>query len=216
MAFKLSRVATGQTGSTAAVVLSPLLNLAFTPGTGPRLNQIRPLCPLGNLSICGTAMLSLWPDRRSIDVRLQLNSAAAVSIRLRRLTGDHPDNMHQPEQDDLLVIEIIAVRSGAERSSPRARLSLSNRSACLPLRASELLKEGICLLGHTAPSIQGVRVDPAPPHFGSHATSDRLAERMLMEIEAAESSKSAVAASRHVELANLYARKLKEDGSHLT
>jgi hypothetical protein len=34
VAFKMSRVASGQTGSTAAVVLSPLLNLAFTPGTG--------------------------------------------------------------------------------------------------------------------------------------------------------------------------------------
>jgi hypothetical protein len=35
---------------------------------------------------------------------------------------------------------------------------------------------------------------------------------MLEEIEAAESSRSAVAASRHVELANLYARQLRENG----
>jgi hypothetical protein len=214
VASSQSVAASERTSTTAAVILSPLLNLAFATGTGPTLNQARPLFPFGNSSISGTAMLSLLPDRRNIDVRLHLNSAAPVSIRLRRLTGDHLESMRQPAHDDLLVIEIIALQLKVVRPSA-IRLSLSNRSACLPLRASELLKEGICLLGLQAPSIQGVHVDPAPTQFGNRGRSNCSAERMLMEIEAAENSKSAVAASRHVELANLYAGKLKKDGLRL-
>lgn len=206
-----SAVALAQTGAAAAVVLSPLLNLAPTSETGPKLNQSRPILPLGNSGISGTAMLSLSPDRRSIDVRVCLDRVAPVSIRLRRLTGDHPEDVHRRLQDDLLVIEIIAVQPGLERPCTRRRLSLSNRAACSPLRASDLQQAGICLLGLTASSIQGVRVEPAPAAgCGSRSTNGYSAERMLMEIEAAECSKSAIAACRHVELANLYARQLCE------
>jgi hypothetical protein len=120
--------------------------------------------------------------------------------------------MSQPAQDDLLVIEITAVQPRAERPGMEVSLSLSNRSACLPLRASVLENGGICLLGLTAASVQGVKVEPPSAHAGNSGTHGCMAERMLMEIEAAESSKSAVAASRHVELANLYARQLRDDG----
>jgi hypothetical protein len=204
-----------QTGS-AAIVLSPLLNLARASGTGPGLNQSRPILPLGSSGLSGTAMLSLSPDRLSVQVRVQLNRAASVSIRLRRLTGDHPEDVHLPLQDELLVVELNALQLGLKRSSAIKRFSLSNRAACLPLPTSDLQKAGISLLGLTAASIQGIAVDPAPAaEFERRGARNRSAERMLVEIEAAHCTDSAVTACRHITLANLYARQLTETGTLL-
>jgi hypothetical protein len=167
------------------------------------------MLPLGNSGLSGVATLSLSPDRRSIHVEVCPDGAAPVEIRLRRLTGDTPDDVRQPLQDDLLVIEIFVVEAWLEHPSTKRRISLGNRSACLPIKASELQKQGICLSGLMASSIEGVRVAPAPAvEPGLRGTNTYWAERMLMEIEAAECSSSAVAACRHVELANLYAREL--------
>ena len=198
-----------QLGSAAAVVVSPLLNLAPAAGTGPRLNQSRPVLPLGECGLSGTAMLSLAPDRRSIDVRVHLDCARPASIRLRRLESRHPGHVGPSHEDHLLIIEIIAIRSGLKQPCTRSRFSLSNRNTFAPFeRDGDLQRTGICLSELRASSIVGVRVEPASAADRASRGTRYSAERMLMELEAAECSASAIAACRHVELANLYARQL--------
>jgi len=198
-----------QFGSTAAVVLSPLLNLAPASGTGPELRQSRPMLPLGGDAIAGSVMLSLSPDRRSITVQTRLSCAAAVCVRLRRLTGDRPGKFCRSPEDGLLILEIATAGPEGARVFTTTRLSLANRAACLPLAASALEKAGISLVGLRASSIDGVLVQPAATtEFGNGAESGYSAQRMLHEIQAAERSNGAAAASRHVELAILYARQL--------
>jgi hypothetical protein len=108
-----------------------------------------------------------------------------------------------------LILELATAYPECARVLPTTRLSLVNRAACLPIDAFNLEKAGISLVGLTASSIEGVLVAPAAtPELSSGVESGYSAQRMLNEIQAAERSASAVAASKHVELATLYARQL--------
>jgi hypothetical protein len=154
-------------------------------------------------------MLSLSPDRRSVAVQACLDRAASLRMRLRRLTRAYPADPRRSPEDGLLVLEIATNPPGRARVFTTARLSLDNRAAFLPLAAFDLEKAGISLVGLTASSIDGVLVQPAAsPEFANAVESSYSAERMLNEILAAQRSNSAAAASRHVELAILYARQL--------
>jgi hypothetical protein len=198
-----------QTGSAAAVLVSPLLNLAPASAGGATLKQSRPLVPLGNSGLRGTAMLSLAPDRRSIEVKVQLDCATPASLRLRRLAGR--DLGDEGSQDDLLIVEIFAVQPSFEQPCTKRSFSLGNRDSCVPFgRVSDLRKAGICLSELRASSIEGVRAEPASAAEPASRGTRYAAERMRVEIEAAKRSASAIAACRHVELANLYARQLRD------
>jgi hypothetical protein len=178
-----------------SVIVSPLLNLAPATATGATLRQHRRAIPLGNSVIRGEAMLSLTPDRRAIAVRMTLDRPCAATLRLRRLEGS----------GELLILEIAASGSSFTQRRIEAHFSLDDRRAFAALPADGLVAAGIRLSELRAGSVDGVHVEPAPePDPGPY-----LAERMLVEIAAAERSHSAVAASRHVELAILYARELQ-------
>lgn len=201
-------VARAQIG--CGVVLSPLLNLAPASASGPRLNQSRPILSLGKSGPGGTAMLSLSPDRKQVDVSVDLHCATPVSIRLRRLATRHPRDGGGSDGDDLLIIEIVEIQAGLEQFCTSRSFSLENRAACLPFeRMLDLEKLGTCPSALRASSIGGVRVEPAQLPELTGRRTEYVAKRMLTEIRAAERSASAIAASRHVELANLYARKLQ-------
>ncbi len=206
-----NREAVPVTQSGCAVILSPLLNLAPAPASGPRLNQSRPILPLGGSGPSGTAMLSLSLDRKRIDVSVGLASATPVSIRLRRLASRHLRDGVRSRGHDLLILEVAAIEAGLEQACTSRSFSLENRAGCVPFgRMSELKKLGIHLSELRASSIGGVRVEPARLPERSARGTEYVAKRMLMEIRAAERSASAIAASRHVELANLYARQLQD------
>jgi hypothetical protein len=142
-----------------------------------------------------------------------LDCTASVCIRLRRLTRDCPGRSDRSPEDGLLILELATAYPECARVLPATRLSLVNRAACLPIDALDLEKAGIGLVGLTASSIEGVLVAPAATsELGNGVESGYSAQRMLNEIEAAECSNSVAAASRHVELANLYARQLGRGG----
>ncbi|MDP9413129.1 MAG: hypothetical protein M3Q08_03345 [Pseudomonadota bacterium] len=192
----------------SAVVLSPLLNLAPASASGPRLNQSRPILPLGESGLGGTAMLSLSPDRKQVDVSVDLHCATPVSIRLRRL-ATHLRDGGGSDGDDLLIIEIVEIQAGLKQFCTSWSFSLEKLAACLPFeRMLDLEKLGTCPSALRASSIGGVRVEPAQLPELTGRRTEYVAKRMLTEISAAERSASAIAASRHVELANLYARQL--------
>jgi hypothetical protein len=176
------------------VIVSPLLNLAPAAPTGATLRHHRRAIPLGDSLIRGEAMLSLRPDRLALDVRMTFDRPCAATLRLRRLEGS----------GELLILEIVASGSSFAKDRAEAHFALDDRRAFAELPADGLLAAGVCLSELRAGSVEGVHVEPAPgPDSGPYLT-----ERMLVEIAAAERSLSAVAASRHVELAILYAREL--------
>lgn len=188
-----------------SVIVSPLLNLAPAAATGATLRHHRWVIPIGDSLIRGEAVLSLSPNRRALDVRMTFDRPWAATLRLRRLdpwgegTGE----------DELLILEIAASGSSFAQLRAEAHFSLEDRHAFAALPAAGLIAAGVCLYELRAASVDGVHVEPARasepvrPDPGPY-----LNERMLVEIAAAERSLSAVAASRHVELAILYAREL--------
>ena len=189
---------------------SPLLNLAPTNGTGPTVAHGGRLLELRNSGITGTARLSLSPDRKTIDVSVALDSARDVTIEVRRL--DLPSRNRKQRLENLLIVEVaLSGRSSAGRCTSR-RFSLDRRHAYPAFADSEeLLETGICLSGLRAESVSGLAAEPADG-TGRREEGQReyFCERMLSEISAAECSATPVAASRHIELATLYARRLRE------
>ena len=196
--------------ASAAVVASPLLNLAPTSATGPTLIQSRPIRPLGTSSLAGSATLSLSPDRRSVEVSVHLDGAAASTVQLRRIGSHHLRGGSGCYEHDLLIVEVVAGMPGFDQSCSKHSFSLSDRGAFLPFeRVSDLRASGIDLSELVASSIDGLRVEPAPAVRPSRQSASRyLAERLLMEMKAAEGGASVAATCRHLELANLYARRL--------
>ena len=192
-----------------SIVISPLLNLAPAAGTAARMNHSQPILPLGKSRICGRAMLSLSPDRRTLDIDIRFERPTAAAIRLRRLAPlrDGPEL----ERDDLLLLE-IARTSSSSQGGLRAghRFSLDRRQDFGTFENTEaLLSTGISRSALGAGSVEGISVAPAR-HPGFNRAADYLGQRMRVEIAAAECSASARAASRHVELATLYARRLRD------
>ena len=201
-------------GVERSVVVSPLLNLAPAPPTGARLNHNQSILPLRDSRISGTATLSLSPDRRTLDMDVRLDRPQAVRIRLCRLDPLHAAGRRVGE-GDLLVAEIVAsLPRGQGCCVGRQRFSLARRDAFGPFaETGELLATGICLSALDPRSVEGMQLDPAPARRRGHLDPiEYLTERMLMELAAAECSATAVAASRHVELATLYARRLRYSG----
>jgi hypothetical protein len=195
----------------AAVVVSPLLNLAPSCASGPTVNQSQPIMALGTSSLTGRAMLSLAPDRRSIEVSVHLDGGAAPSaIQLRRIASHHLHGSSRSYDYDLLIIEVISAMPRAGPLCLQKRFSLSDRGSFLPFeRVSDLRKLGIDVSALIASSIDGLRVEGAPHASSSDLNmAGYLAERLLMEIRAAERSVGVLAACKHLELANLYARRL--------
>jgi hypothetical protein len=185
-------------GAERSVALSPLLNLAPASATGATMKQHVALVPLGGSGISGSAELVLSPDRRTVDVRLRLDRPRAVSIALRRVEDD--------EGEALLIAEITAGGASGHALCRGRRFQLDGGLGFGAFEdAAELRDAGLCLAGVRADSIEGIAVAPAVRGGGR----SYFAERMLTEIAAAEGSASAVAASRHVELATLYARHLR-------
>jgi hypothetical protein len=198
------------------VVVSPLLNLAPADGTGATIRHRRPVLQLRGSRIGGVATLSLSPDRRTIDLLVELDSPRAAAIHLRRLDVLRPRSGAEPEES-LLVVEIVPCgRSGLESRLGR-RFSLDGRHACARFEdGEELLDTGICLSELRAGSVEGIQVEPALARRRARpGLMEYFSERMLTEIGAAECSSTAAAASRHVELATLYARRLRDAGSGL-
>ncbi|HEX9946901.1 MAG TPA: hypothetical protein VGA98_05105 [Allosphingosinicella sp.] len=199
-----------------SVIVSPLLNLAPADGTGATIRHRRPVLELGDSRIGGTATLSLSPDRRTIDVFVALDRPRAATLHLRRLHVAYPWNAAEAEEN-LLVVEVVPCgRSNVEPGLAR-RFSLDHRHACASFEGSEaLLKAGICLSELRAGSVAGIHVEPAlARRRAGPGQAEYLSERMLIEIGAAECSATAVAASRHVELATLYARRLRDAASQV-
>ena len=198
----------GDLAVSVAVVVSPLLNLAPTAGSGPELRQIRPVLPLGRSRLAGSAKLSLCSDRRSVEVALHLDRGAPSAVRLRRISGHHLRGGAAAYEHDFLIVEIVAGAPELRRSL--ARFSLCERGSFLPFeRVSDLRRLDIDLSELSASSIQGVHVEPAPAVSSfEQSQHNYFAERLLMEMKAAERSASVAATCRHLELANLYARRL--------
>jgi hypothetical protein len=194
------------------VVVSPLLNLAPSSASGPTLVHSRPLLPLGTGGLAGSATLSLAPDRRSVEVSVRLEGGATASaIRLRRVASHHLSGGSGSWESDFLVIEVVGASAGEGRTCLRERFSLDERGSIPPFeRVSDLRKLGIEAAGLMASSIDGLRVEGA----ADAGASSYYAERMLTEIEAAERSTGVAAACRHLELANLYARRLGSGEPH--
>jgi hypothetical protein len=186
------------TGAERSVALSPLLNLAPAAATGATMKQHVALVPLGGSGIAGSAELVLSPDRRTVDVRLRLDRPRAVSIALRLVEGE--------DGEELLIVEVAAGGASGHALCRGRRFALDEALGFGAFEDSEELREaGLCLRGLRADSIEGIKVAPAERRGGR----GYFAERMLTEIAAAQDSTSAVAASRHVELATLYARHLR-------
>jgi hypothetical protein len=151
-----------------AILLSPLLNLAPARASGPRLNHVAPLMPLGGSRLSGTASLSLSPDRESVEVTAHLDGAAPV-LTLRRLARRCLDGGADGGDGDLLVLLLSATRvendrpgASVARSSVRRRLTLTHRHACLRLAwSADLARLGIDASELEASSIGGVRVEAA-------------------------------------------------------
>ena len=188
------------TGAERSVALSPLLNLAPGPTTAATMKQHVRLVPLGGSGIAGSAELILSPDRRTLDVRLRLERPRAVSIELRLVESD--------DGEPLLIVELTAGGASGHAWCRGRRFHLNSGLGFGAFDHAEDLREaGLGLAGLRFNSIKGIYVAPAERGRRSY-----FAERMLTEIAAAEGSASAVAASRHVELANLYARHLRARG----
>jgi hypothetical protein len=189
---------------------SPLLNLAPTEGRGPTVAHGGRLIELRDSGITGTARLCLSPDRRTIDISVTLDSPGDAAVGLRRLDLRGRDG--SPRAENLLIVEVALCGRPSPGHSVRRRFSLDRRQA-FPAFADteELLSTGIRLPELRAESILGIAAEPAGKgDRGGQGQRDYLCERMLGEIDAAECSASAAAASRHVELATLYARRLRE------
>ena len=201
---------TADVGIAAALVVSPLLNLAPVRASGPTLKQSRPILPLGASSLAGRAMLSLAPDRSSVEVSVHLEGGAPSAIHLRRVASHHLRGGSRSYEYDLLVIEILAGMPTPDRRGLMRRFPLGDRGSFLPFeRVSDLRKLGIAVSDLMASSIEGLSVEGAPVASASgHSVTAYLAERMIMEIKAAERSAGVVATCKHLELANLYARRL--------
>ncbi len=194
-------------GSTG-IVASPLLNLAPMSTSGATLRQVRPIVALGAGRISGSAILSLSTDRRWIKVDLQLDDAIPVEVRLRRLDLDEswPNN---PLKDDLMVLEILPSNSSRGRPGD-ACLSLYEKEGIASLSTTtQLLATGLRLTDLTAQSISGMTFKPWIPSPERVGARNYLSDGLFREIAAAERSASAIAASRHVELATLYARQMR-------
>jgi len=192
------------------IVLSPLLNLAPCADTGPRVNQHRPILALGPEGLRGSVMLSLAPDRRTIEARARFDRPAAM--RLRRIEGPKPSGPGVENSEDLLLLAFYAATPGDSRVMGGATFPLCDRQVYEPLDPLSALGEIDFRWSELrACSIDGMAVEPARrtrPAVRDEA--DYWKRRMLVEIGAAERSLSAVAACRHVELANLYARHLRD------
>jgi hypothetical protein len=177
-------------GAERSVAISPLLNLAPAAATGAAMRQHVALVPLGGSGIAGTALLSLSPDRRTVEVALKLERPRAVTIGLRLV------------EEDVLILEISDGGASGHALCRGRRFRLDQAFPAFA-RVEELAAAGLFPDSGRADAIEGIAVAAAlrRPSY--------LAERMLNEIAAAEGSASAVAASRHVELATLYARQLR-------
>lgn len=198
-----------------SLVVSPLLNVAPAAGTGATLRHTRRILELGESRIAGSATLSLSPDRRTIDIVVDLDRPRAVTVRLRRLeldsgSGGRPD-------ENLLVAEILPGAPSNVESRIASRFSLDRRLGFATFADFEdLLRAGVRLSELRSGSVEGVHVEPATSVLRrGQGRLEYLKERMLTEIGAAECSATVVAASRHVELATLYARRLRGSGSQL-
>lgn len=193
-----------------SVIASPLLNLAPANGTGPTIKHSRPVLGLRGSGIGGTAMLALSPDRRAIDIAVVLDPPSAVTVNLRRLDLPHARNWDQSEEA-LLIVEVALCGRSAMGSQTSGRFSLDHRHSYAAFDdAEEWLETGICLSEVRAGSVAGIHVEPARArHRANPGQREYFCARMLTELGAAECSRTAVAASRHVELATLYARRLQ-------
>lgn len=197
----------GEALAARSVFASPLLNLAPASGSGPTVAHCGRLIELRDSGIAGAARLSLSPDRRTVDIAVALDEPCGVTIELRRLDlrswhGEEP-------AENLLVVQIASCgRLDAGRCASR-RFSLDRRHAFPAFADTEaLLDAGIRLSEIRAEAVLGIAAEPAAG--GGEDPRDYFCERMLSEIDAAECSSTPVAASRHVELAILYARRLRE------
>jgi len=188
------------------IVTSPLLNLAPRAATGPRVNQHRPILALGLDGPRGSAMLSLAPDRRSIEVTARLDRPTI--LRLRRI--EPPEPMFDGEE--LLLLAFYEGGSGGEAFSGPVSFPLDERHRHAPFAPTSALRELPLFWSESrAGSIEGISVEPArAPDSAARRRRDYFRRRMLIEIGAAERSATTVAACRHVELANLYARHLRD------
>lgn len=197
----------------AGIVVSPLLNLAPCSPSAPRLNQHRPIIALGGEGLGGTVLLSLAPDRRIVEVKAQVSRPA--TMRLLRIEAPEAHRLDREQREDLLLLAFYAARPGFGGLEVKASFPLQDRGRFEPFAPLSALDEiAICWSGLRGSSIEGVSVEPArAPSAPGSDEGDYFKRRMLAEIGAAERSLSAVAASRHVELANLYARHLG-DGHH--
>jgi hypothetical protein len=197
------------------VFASPLLNLAPASGTGPTVAHSGRLIELRDGRIAGTARLALSPDRRTVDISVTLDEPCDVTIEIRRL--DLRCRQGEQRAENLLVVEIaLCGRSNPGRCAGR-RFSLDRRHS-FPAFADteELMRTGIRLSEIRAEAVLGIAAEPAGGvQRGREDPRDYFCERMLSEIDAAECSSTPVAASRHVELATLYARRLREGGRSL-
>lgn len=188
-------LATERVAAGRSVVASPLLNLAPARPSGATMKHSRPILPLTNSGIGGSAMFSLSPDRRTVDLEVRLDRPRPIDIHLRRL------------DDDLLIVEIVLSKWSSETSRAVRRFSLDDRNAYGRLAgARDLGDTGIRLADLHAESIAGLQV--APARSRNEGATAYSTERMLAEIAAAECSVTAIAASLHVQLAILHARSL--------
>lgn len=193
-----------------SVFASPLLNLAPASGSGPTVAHGGRLIEVRDSGIAGAARLSLSPDRRTVDISVALDEPCDVTIELRRL--DLRSRHGKERGENLLVVQIaLCGRLDAGRCASR-RFSLDRRHAFPTFADTEaLLDAGIRLSEIRAEAVIGIAAEPAGGgERGGQDPRDYFCERMLSEIDAAECSSTPVAASRHVELATLYARRLRE------
>ncbi len=192
-----------------SVFASPLLNLAPTNGSGPTMAHSGKLIELRSSRIAGTARLSLSPDRKTVDISVALDPPRDVTIGLRRL--DLPSWDGNQRAETLLVVEVALCGRPTPARCTSRRFSLDRRHAYPAFaETEELLNTGIRLSELRAESVLGIAAEPADAGFrGAQGQREYFCERMLSEISAAECSATPAAASRHVELATLYARRLK-------
>ena len=141
---------------------------------------------------------------------VHFNRGTPSAVRLRRISGHHLRGGGGAYEHDFLIVEIVAGAPALRESLSPVRFSLCDRGSFLPFeRVSDLRRLDIDLAELSASSVQGVHVEPAPaaPSF-EQSQHTYFAERLLMEMKAAERSASVAATCRHLELANFYAQRL--------
>jgi hypothetical protein len=178
-------------GELEALAVSPLLNLGLVaPSATALIHHARLHGPAGT-ALPGEVSLRLSGGR------LAVSASAVGAVRLARVLGT-----------DGFVLCVL--RGGERLPSGSTRFDLASAESCgFRLRRDSLRAFGLNPGAADAAMVDGISMAAPPrPASPAHADSAYLRGRLQAELGAALAAKRPKAASIHVALATLYARRL--------